>query len=70
MCSVKVSRHLGNLDKEDDAEGICSKAFQLSSTRVGKEGSMSYICSNLKGLGVSVPLGLWKAKWGSGQTLP
>ena len=29
MCSVKVSRCLGNLDKEDDAEGICSEAFQL-----------------------------------------
>ena len=51
MCSVNAFRRQGNLDKEDDAEGIYSEAFQLSSTRVGKEGSVSHICSNLKGLG-------------------
>lgn len=34
------------MEKEED--GI--KEFQLLSTRVEKEGSVSYICSNLKGL--------------------
>ena len=64
MCSVKVSRRLGNLDKEDDAEGICSKAFQLSSMRVGKEGSVNHICSNLKGLGGFRSLGSVESKMG------
>ena len=50
MFSVKASRCRGNLDKEEDAEGIYSEAFQHSSTRVGKVGSVSHICSNLKGL--------------------
>ena len=64
MCSVNVSRHQGNLDKEDDAEGICSEAFQLSSTRVGKVGSVSHICSNLKGLGGLRSLGSVESKMG------
>ena len=51
MFLVKTSRRRGNLDREEEAEGICSEAFQLSSTRAGKVGSVSHICSNRKGLG-------------------
>ena len=51
MFSVNASRRRGNLDKEDEAEGIYSDAFQLSSTREGKVGLVSHICSNLKSLG-------------------
>ena len=62
MCSVNASRRRGNLDKEDDAEGICFEAFQLSSTMVGKVGSVSRICSNLKGLGDFHSLGSVESK--------
>ena len=65
MCSINASRRRGNLDKEDDAEGICSEAFQLSSTRVGKVGSVSHICSNLKGLGSFHSLGSVESKMGA-----
>ena len=64
MCSVNASRRRGNLDKEYDEEGICSKAFQLSSTRVGKEGSVRHICSNLKGLRGFRSLGSMESKMG------
>ena len=64
MCLVNASRRRGNLDKEDVAEGICSEAFQLSSVRVGKVGSVSHICSNLKGLGGFRSLGSAESKMG------
>ena len=64
MCSVNAFRRRGNLDKEDDAEGIYSEAFQLSSMRVGKEGSVSHICSNLKGLGGFCSLRFVESKMG------
>ena len=51
MLSVKKSRWWGNLDRAEEADGILSDAFQLSSTREGKVGSVSHICSNWKGLG-------------------
>ena len=51
MFSVNASRHLGNLDKDEEAVGISSEACQLSSTREGNVGSVNLICSNLKGLG-------------------
>ena len=51
MFLVKTSSRRGNLDKEEEAEGINSEAFQLSSTMAWKVGSVSHICSNLKGLG-------------------
>ena len=51
MFSINASRCRGNLDKEKEAEGISSEHFQLSSTREGKVGSVSHICSNQKGLG-------------------
>nr|POE83260.1 hypothetical protein CFP56_65938 [Quercus suber] len=51
MLLVKISRRRGNLDKEEEAYGSISDAFQLSSTREGKVGSVSHICSNLNGLG-------------------
>ena len=51
MLSVKKSRRRRNLDKEEEANGSISDAFQLSSTREGKVGSVSQICSNLNGLG-------------------
>ena len=51
MLSVNNSRCLGNLDKEEEAEGISSEACQLSSIRDGNVGSVNHICSNLKDLG-------------------
>ena len=51
MLLVKKSRRRGNLNNEEKAEGSIAEAFQLSSTREGKVGSVSHICSNLKGLG-------------------
>ena len=50
MLSVNASRCLGNLDKEEEAEGINFEACQLSWMREGKEGSVSHICSKQKGL--------------------
>lgn len=51
MLFVKKSRRRGNLDKEDEVDGIVSDAFQLSSTREGKVGLVSHICSNRNVLG-------------------
>ena len=51
ICFVKKSRRWGNLDKEEDADGIFAKACQLFSIMVGKEGSVNHICSKRKGLG-------------------
>ena len=50
MFSVNASRHLGNLDKDEEAVGISSEACQLSFTRDGNVGSVNHICSNRKGL--------------------
>ena len=50
MFAINASRRRGNLDKEDEAEGISSEAFQLSCIKEWKVGSMSHICSNQKGL--------------------
>ena len=69
MFSVKASRRRGNLDKEEDAEGIYSEAFQHSSMRVGKVGSVSHICSNLKGLGGFRSLGSVDNKMGQWSDL-
>ena len=46
MLSVKKSRRRGNLDKEEEADGIAFYAFQLSSIREWKVGLVSHICSN------------------------
>lgn len=35
---------------EEEEDGIKAEEFRLFSTRVEKEGSVSHICSNLKGL--------------------
>ena len=51
MLSVKKSRHRGNLNNEEEAKGSIVEAFQLSSIKEGKVGSVSLICSNLKALG-------------------
>ena len=51
MFSVNISRRRGNLDKDEEVEGISSEACQLSSTRDKKVGSVNHICSNRKGLG-------------------
>ena len=53
MFLIKTSRRWGNLDKEEEAEGISSEAFQLSSTRAG---------------GVFDPLDQWIEEWDNGQT--
>ena len=50
MLSVKKSRCRGNLDKEEEADGIVFDAFQLSSIREWKVGLVSHICSNRNGL--------------------
>ena len=50
-CAVKNSRRWGNLESEKKAESTPSDAFQPCSTTEGKDGSVSYICSNRKGLG-------------------
>ena len=50
MLLVKKLRRQGNLDKGEEAERSVSEAFQLSFTREEKVGSISHICSNLKGL--------------------
>ena len=44
MLSVNAFRRRGNLDKEEEAEGIHSEACQLSFTREGKVGLVSHIC--------------------------
>ena len=69
MFSVKASTRRRNLDKEEDEEGICSEAFQFSSTRAGKVGSVSHICSNLKGLGGFRSLGSVDSKIGQWSDL-
>ena len=46
---VKKSRRCWSLEREEEDEGIVSEDFQLVSTKLGKEGSVSHICSNLKG---------------------
>ena len=61
---VKKSRRRGNLDREEDVEGMFSEACQLLSIRAEKEGSMSHICLNLKGLGDLCSKGLVSSKMG------
>ena len=51
MLSIEKSRQRGNLDREAEADGILPDAFQLSSTREGKVGLVSHICSNRNCLG-------------------
>ena len=50
MLSINAARRLGNLDQEEEAEGINSEAYQLSCTREGTVGSVSHIYSKRKGL--------------------
>ena len=69
MLSVKKSRRRRNLDKEEEVEGRLVDAFQLSSTRERKVGSVSYICSNLKGLGDFGSKGLVISKMGQWSDL-
>ena len=61
---VKESRRRGNLDREEDVEGMFSEACQLLSIRAEKEGSVSHICLNLKGLGDLCSKGLVSSKMG------
>ena len=51
MFSVNAFKRRGNLDREEEADGSRSEACQLSSTREGKVGLVSHICSKRKGLG-------------------
>ena len=51
MFSINASKRRGNLDREEEAEGISSEACQLSSTRDGKVGSVNHIYSKQKGFG-------------------
>ena len=51
MFYVNASKRQRNLDREEEAEGISFEACQQSSTRDGKVGSVSHICSKQKGLG-------------------
>ena len=54
MFLVKTSRRRGNLDEEEEVEGISSEAFQLSSTREGGVGEPHLL--EPKGLGgFSIP---------------
>ena len=57
MLSVNASKRLGNLDKEEEVEGIISEARQLSCTREGNVGSVSHICLKRKGLAGLGPKG-------------
>ena len=50
MLVVKSFRQCWNLEREKEEDGIKAEEFQLFSTSVEKEGSISLICSNLKGL--------------------
>ena len=50
MLLVKCFNRCWNLDMEDEDDGRDAEEFQLFSTRVEKEGSVSHICSNLNGL--------------------
>ena len=50
MLVVKSFRQCWNLEREKEEDGIKAEEFQLFSTSVEKEGSVSHICSNLKGL--------------------
>ena len=50
MLVIKNFRQCWNLESEKEEDGIKAKEFQLFSTSVEKEASVSYICSNLKGL--------------------
>lgn len=51
MLHVKNFWRCGNLDKEEEDDGRDSEEVQLCFTRFKKEGSISHMCSNLKGLG-------------------
>ena len=50
MLVVKNFRRCCNLEMGEEGDGINAKKFQLFSTKVEKEGSISHSCSNLKGL--------------------
>ena len=50
-CAIKDSRWRGNLESKEEVDGTLSDAFQPCSTTEGKDGSVSRICSNRKGLG-------------------
>ena len=50
MLLVKCFNRCWNLDREDEDDRRDVEGFQLFSTRVEKEGSVSHICSSLNGL--------------------
>ena len=50
MLVVKNFRQCCNLEMGEEEDGINVEEFQLFSTKVEKEGLVSHICSNLKGL--------------------
>ena len=50
MFSVNASSRRGNLDKEEEPEGIRAEARQLFWISEENVGSVSHICSNRNGL--------------------
>lgn len=66
MLLVKNFRCCWNLDREEEDDGRASDEVQIFFTMFENEGSISHICSNLKGLcdllsggSVSINMGQW-----------
>ena len=68
MLLVKYFKWCWNLDREEEEnDGRASNKVQLFFTMFENEGSISHICSNLKGLCDLLSGGQYPSIWDNGQ---